>query len=418
MNHTYILYTVVVIILLLLLDFYLWKRYATTNRQRLFSFVRWLFPLSSLLLLACIGFKIQTISEGIFNATLLSNLTFGLAIGCFFTKIVMAILFFIGDVLAFFHFIKEKIKPSSKKASISQNRRNFVRNLSLGVASLPFLGTIYAITKGKYNFHTKRLDLFFDRLPESFNGLKIVHFSDFHAGSFDDKESVKKGLARINDEQPDIIFFTGDLVNNRTVEALPYKEMFKNMKAKYGKFAILGNHDYGDYIPFDSKEKRRENLEDMAKFYKETGFTLLRNENTSISIGKDTIDIIGVENWGTGHFPKYGNIHLASKGLPKNRFKLLLSHDPDHWEYKVREMEEFYDFTLSGHTHGAQMGVSIPGWKWSPIQYRYKRWLGLYTIDKRQLFVSKGFGFLGFPGRIGMPPEIVSFRLYHKDSEA
>lgn len=415
MNNTYISYTICLVVLLFLLDFYCWKRLRISQNKRFYHYLKWLIPITSILFIACIFSKIFTIKEGNFNASLFSNFAFGLAIGCLFTKITMALLFLFGDMIELFYFIKRKISSTPKDNAVAESRRNFVRNISLGVAAVPFLGTIYAITKGKYNFHTKRLDVFFERLPSSFNGLKVVQFSDFHAGSFDDIHAVQKGLERINEAQPDVIVFTGDLVNNRTVEAYPYKELFAKMHAKYGKYAILGNHDYGDYIPFSSTAERNENLAKMEQFYKACGFTLLRNENVQISNGEDIIDLIGVENWGIGHFPKYGDIQSASKGLPSDRFRILLSHDPDHWEYQVRELPEFYDFTLSGHTHGAQMGVSIPGWKWSPIKYRYKRWLGLYEIDKRKLFVSKGFGFLGFPGRIGMPPEIVSFRLYRKE---
>lgn len=412
MNQTYIIYSLILIISLSLLDFYLWRILKKANQ---ITFLKWVIPFASLLFIGCIFQKVYSDDLGDFNASWLSNTAFGLAIGLLFTKIILALLFLIEDVYRIFHFSYKKLHFTSNPASFPE-RRDFVKKISLGIATLPFLGTIYAITKGKYNFHTKRLALYFDRLPPAFDGLKIVQFSDFHAGSFDDIEEVKRGLSFINKEQPDLILFTGDLVNNRTKEVYPYKTFFKEMNAKYGKFAILGNHDYGDYVPFDTEEARSKNLEDMAQFYKEAGFNFLRNEHFIIKKNNTTLAIIGVEDWGTGHFPKYGDIDKASDGLLDNQFKILLSHDPDHWEYLIRKLPQRYDLTLSGHTHGAQMGVQIPGWKWSPIKYRYKRWLGHYVIDKRQLFVSKGFGFLGFPGRVGMPPEIVSFTLHRTES--
>lgn len=410
--NRYLLFILIILGITIAMDVYLWYGLRATIKRKRFVLYRWFIPLTTFVLILSVGIQIYRISNGQFNSTTLLNLTFGASLGVFAAKILLSLLFLLEDIFRFSFFVKSKAIPNHKHKEPSFGRRKFVRNISLGLASVPLLGSIYAITKGKYNFHVKKLDLFLKRLPSSFNGLKVVQFSDFHSGSFDDIKKVEAGLALINEIEPDIILFTGDLVNNRSVEAHPYINLLKNLKAKYGKFAVLGNHDYGEYIPFDNVENQQKDRNEMIRNFKRIGFQLLRNKSIQIDNGKDHIDLIGVENWGKKPFPQYGDIDLAIKGLQEEQFNIVMSHDPDHWEYVLREHPKHFDLTLSGHTHGFQMGVQIPGWKWSPAQYRYKRWLGHYSVNQQHLFVSKGFGFLGFPGRIGMPPEIVSFRLY------
>lgn len=411
--NRYLIFVFFIVVLTLAMDFYIWFGLRSTIKRRGFTYFRWLIPLTSIILLFCIGIQTYRYSNGLFNSTTWYNLTFGISLGIFFGKTLLIFVFLVEDLFRFSFYVKNETIPSRKYPNPSFGRRKFVRNISLGLASLPILGSIYAVTKGKYNFHVKKLDLFLKRLPASFDGLKVVQFSDFHAGSFDDIEKVEAGLALINEAEPDIILFTGDLVNNRAVEVHPYLDLLKNLKAKYGKFAIFGNHDYGEYIPFDNDEAKQKDRNEMERVFKITGFQLLRNESVQIDNGKESFDLIGVENWGKIPFPQYGDIDMATEGLQEDQFNIVMSHDPDHWEYVLRKHPKHFDLTLSGHTHGFQMGVQIPGWKWSPAQYRYKRWLGHYSINNKHLFVSKGFGFLGMPGRIGMPPEIVTFRLYH-----
>lgn len=405
----------IVLALFIAIDSYLWLGFRKTINPIYFKYTKWLIPFTSLLFFAGIFIIVYRSSNGLFNATKFTNFIIGIGLGMVSVKIVALLVLFLEDLFRIGIFVKDKTFLRKKETHFHA-RRNFVRNISLGMASLPFTGVIYALVKGKYNFHNKKLSLAFKRLPASFNGLKIVQFSDFHAGSFDDFEKVKHGLSLINDENPDIIVFTGDLINNRAQEALPYVELLKGLKAKYGKFAVLGNHDYGDYIPFNSEEEREEHANELAAIFVEAGFQLLNNENVQVSNETDTLDLIGVENWGSGRFPRYGDIEKASAGTKSERFNVLLSHDPDHWEFIIRELPRTYDLTLSGHTHGFQAGVNIPGFKWSPAQYRYKRWLGLYSEKNRYLFVSKGFGFLGFTGRIGMLPEIVTITLYSEEN--
>lgn len=414
MSHRHTIFFLIILSIFIALDLYIWYGYRKSVNKKYFKYFKWLIPFSTLVFIAGGVLNYFRNQAGMFNASKSLNIIFGLALGFVVVKLMLAVFLFVEDLYRSTVLMKNILINPKNKSSFA-SRRNFVRNISLGAASLPFIGTVYAVTKGKYAFRKKRVDLALKRFPPSFNELKIVFFTDFHAGSFDDYEQVKRGLTMINEAQPDLIVFTGDLVNNRSNEVQPYFELFKEMKAKYGKFAVLGNHDYGDYMEFDSEEGKEENMKELEQFYKETDFQLLNNENIQISNGKDTLNIIGVENWGMGPFPKYGDTNIASQGMNKEDFNILLSHDPDHWEYEVRNLPEQFDLTLSGHTHGFQTGVNIPGWKWSPAQYRYKRWLGLYQEKNRYLFVSKGFGFLGFPGRIGMTPEIVVLKLYHKE---
>ncbi len=415
MSYRYIIFFSIILGSLLILDIYIWKGYRKTVKEKYFRIFKWLIPLSSLIFLSGFSINLYRGSIGIFNANAIVNVLFGTSLGFFLAKLFAAVFLLSEDIIRVLALVKNKIFFSKDKTKNFASRRNFVRNVSLGIAAIPVLGTVYAVTKGKYNFHVKRLDLSMKRLPKSFDGLKVVQFSDFHAGSFDDVSAVEQGLSLINESNPDLIMFTGDLVNNRAVEMLPYIDSLKKLSAKYGKFAILGNHDYGDYIKFESDAERQQNLDELENILKETGFRLLKNENIQIDNGTDTIDIIGVENWGQGPFPKYGDIDLASETIPDERFNIVLSHDPDHWENILRQHPKHFDLTLSGHTHGSQVGVNIPGWQWSPVKYRYKRWLGLYSDENQHLFVSKGFGFLGFPGRIGMSPEVISFKLHSEE---
>jgi predicted MPP superfamily phosphohydrolase len=393
------------------LDIYIWRGLKKTLKPKVFKYTKWFIPLTTILFFT--GFMANLIrsANGILNANYFLNLMVGFSFGVFIAKLLIAIPFLIEDVKRYpIFFFKWVVRRQPRKEAMPERRR-FVRNISLGLASVPFVGTIYGITAGKYNYQFKRVPLSFNNLPSSFNGLKVIQFSDFHAGSFDDYEAVKNGLAYINERKPDLILFTGDLVNNRAGESEPFIEMLKELKAPLGKFAILGNHDYGDYVPYESEQDRSDNMNSLFEVFKTTGFDLLTNENRQIEKNGEIIDVVGVENWGQDPFPQYGDLDKATSGLSKDRFTILLSHDPDHWGYEARDYPHPFDLTLSGHTHGAQFGVEIPGWEWSPVQYRYQRWMGLYHEKDQYLFVSKGFGFLGFPGRVGMSPEIIEFTL-------
>lgn len=296
-------------------------------------------------------------------------------------------------------------------------RIQFFNQVGLGASALVFGSLLYGLTRGKYAYRIMREQLGFADLPESFDGLRIVHISDAHLGSFLDNsfEEVEAGLQMINDLKPDLILFTGDMVNNFAHEADPWIPYFRKLEARLGKFSVLGNHDYGDYAyrRDEQPEQWESNLKHLKQVQAAMGFQLLLNENVSIKNGDDQIHLIGMENWGRGRFSKYGDLKQSMRGLPDDGFRLLLSHDPTHWEDQVMGKERIH-LTFSGHTHGAQMGLEAPmlNIKFSPSPwFGYKRWAGLYEEAGQYLYVNRGFGFLGFPGRVGMPPEITFIEL-------
>jgi predicted MPP superfamily phosphohydrolase len=287
------------------------------------------------------------------------------------------------------------------------SRRKFVSQLALGVAAVPTLGLLYGIFKGKYNYKVLRYTLTFDDLPDAFDGFQIAQVSDFHCGSFDNRARVQYGIDLVNKQQADVIVFTGDIVNNRAVELEPWKKILGTLSAKNGVYSVLGNHDYGDYYPWDSEAAKADNLTDLVRIQKEMGYQLLRNEHAILEKEGSQLAIVGVENWGTGGFKKAGDLNAALSGLDQKTFKILLSHDPSHWQVEVKEGNVRIPLTLSGHTHGMQFGIEIPGLiKWSPVKWRYPYWAGVYKENNRFLNVNRGFGFLAYPGRFGIWPEI------------
>lgn len=323
-------------------------------------------------------------------------------------------IFFMGETLvrlfcAPFRTKKEKVIPS---------RRRFVSLIGMGVAAIPFAGMIYGMLWGRYNYRVVKHTLYFDDLPEAFDGYRVVHISDIHSGSFDNAEKVQYGIDMINAQQGDVIFFTGDLVNNKAEEMRPWIAHFKQLYAKDGVYSVLGNHDYGDYLQWDSPDEKAKNLETLKQIHQQLGFCLLNNESVFLSRGQQRIAVVGVENWGQG-FIKKGNLKQALSQVDKKDFKILLSHDPTHWQYEVLKDPNFIHLTLSGHTHGMQFGIEIPGViKWSPAGWRYKYWGGVYKEKDRYINVNRGFGYLAFPGRVGMPPEITVIELKKKTKEA
>ena len=298
-----------------------------------------------------------------------------------------------------------------KETEFMPDRRRFVSQTAVFLAAIPFVGIIHGVFKGKYNYRVIRKTLVFDDLPEAFDGFQITQISDIHSGSFDNPDKIKYGIDLINEQKSDLLLFTGDLVNNKADEMNPWIEEFSRLEAPKGKYSILGNHDYGDYVNWPSAEAKSENMEALYKVHEKIGFSLLRNENVKINHEGSSIDLIGVENWGKG-FAQHGDLNKAVEGLDQNSFKLLMSHDPSHFDEVVKNFSQFIHLTLSGHTHGMQFGIEIPGlFKWSPVKYRYPKWAGLYEELGRRLYVNRGFGFLAFPGRVGIWPEITVLTL-------
>ena len=295
------------------------------------------------------------------------------------------------------------------------SRRKFVSTLGWGLAAIPFASILYSIFKGKYNYKVWKYTLYFDNLPKAFNGYRITQISDIHCGSFDNYEKIRYGVDLINSQKSDVILFTGDLVNNLANEVHNWKSLFATLQAPDGVFSIMGNHDYGDYSSWETSEAKQQNLEHLFQLQKQMGWQLLLNEHCYLERDGEKIALIGVENWGHGRFSKYGDLNKAMEGVNTEDFKILMSHDPTHWQEVVLPENKDIQLTLSGHTHGMQCGIEIPGWlKWSPSQYIYKYWGGMYEEGGKYLNVNRGFGYHAFPGRLGVWPEITVIELKTK----
>ncbi len=345
---------------------------------------------------------------------LLKNLFIGFFFSFFVFKLFLVLFFLIEDIFRILRFIGLVFRNLINKKSqtlAGSGRRGFIRKLGLGIAAIPFTSMLYGITKGKYDFKVNKVSLTFKNLPKAFHGFKIVQISDIHSGSFDSRDAIIDGIKLINQQDADLILFTGDLVNNDSREIVPYIEDFKKLKSKNGVFSVLGNHDYGDYKKWNSEKDKKENFDLILDYHKKMNFQLLNNQNAVITKDGQDIGIFGVENWGKPPFPQRGDLDIALSGIETIPFKVLLSHDPTHWTKKVIPHKTNFDLTLSGHTHGMQFGIEIPGFKWSPIKYLYPQWAGLYKEAEQYLYVNRGFGFLGFPGRAGIFPEITVIEL-------
>ena len=347
-------------------------------------------------------------SVGQTKATLV---TLGLLLLVLLPKIVLTFVMLLEDVFRFLmgtvtHFM------GHNSDSFLPDRRKFVSQFAIGLAAVPFLSLIYGMTIGKYNFKVIRQTLFFPDLPDAFDGFKVTQISDIHSGSFDNEEKIKYAIDLINEQESDLLLFTGDIVNAKADEMHPWIDIFKGIKKyEYGKYSILGNHDYGAYLDWKSEKAKAENFIAIKDLHRQIDFKLMLNEHVKIKKGNEEIALIGVENWGK-HFGEFGDINKASENLTETDFKILMSHDPSHWEYIVKQHPKNIQLTLSGHTHGMQFGIEIPGFfKWSLAQYMYKQWAGLYEEFGRYIYVNRGFGFHAYPGRVGIMPEITVFEL-------
>ncbi|HSD08269.1 metallophosphoesterase [Flavobacterium sp.] len=339
-------------------------------------------------------------------------LTMGLLLLVYIPKILITVVLLGEDV---FRVIAGSINyfiDSNSKASFLPSRRKFVSQIGLGLAAVPFMSLIYGILEGKYNFKVIKQAIYFPDLPDAFNGFTITQISDVHSGSFDNPEKISYAIDLVNAQNSDMILFTGDIVNTHAKEMNPWIETFNKIKKhQYGKYSVLGNHDYGEYVTWPSQAAKDKNFDEIKKLYGQIGFKLLLNEHTFIEKDGARIALVGVENWGR-NFKQAGDLKKASQQLTKEDFKILMSHDPSHWDEVVQHDDKHYQLTLSGHTHGMQFGIEIPGViKWSPSQYVYKQWAGLYENLGRYVYVNRGFGFHAYPGRVGIMPEITVIQL-------
>lgn len=331
------------------------------------------------------------------------------------TKLVFILVLFGEDIYRFFEAIYFKVSSYfSDEITVESpsmaSRRKFVSQGALLLASIPFMSLTYGMIRGRYQYKIHKQTIYYKDLPEEFDGFRICQISDIHSGSFDDRDGVLKGLDMIKSLNADLIVFTGDLVNTFASEFDPWVADFKTLKAPYGQFSILGNHDYGEYTQWETEEAKQQNFEAVKAHHAKIDFKLLLDESVKIEKNGQSLRLLGVENWGVG-FGKRGNLEKALHQVNALDFKILLSHDPTHWENEVKMHPQHIHLTLSGHTHGMQMGIEIPGFKWSPIQYRYPKWAGQYEEAGRNLYINRGFGVLGFRGRVGIWPEITEITL-------
>ena len=404
--------TVIFIGILLLLDFYIFNvaksvtQDCTARNKQLIAFSFWTISILSVFAFLVVAFfPPNTLSKSI------SVAVFATIVGIFIAKLFASCIFLIDDCRRLIQYVATQgyhlFTRQQSTHTINISRSAFLSWLGItGGAGL--LGTLFIGFSNKYNYRVVHQKLSFSNLPAAFKGLKIVHISDIHSGSFLDSHAVEKGIALINAQQADVVFFTGDLVNNTASEMDVYQSMFAEIAAPLGVFSVLGNHDYGDYVQWPlAGVSKEENLTQLKQVHAAMGWKLLMNEHVVLEKNNEQIALIGVENWGAkARFPKYGKLDKAYAGAEGYPFKILLSHDPSHWDAEVRKHYADIDLTLSGHTHGMQFGLEIPGFKWSPIQYLYKQWAGLYMHGSQHLYVNRGFGFLGYPGRVGVMPEI------------
>lgn len=400
-------------IIYILLVFYGFQAVKTATKN---AWMHWIFIAIALIVIGNFIIQFSVATDGRV-LTPLKSYAFGFLLAFMAFNLVLIPILLGEDIIRLVSGLYDKYLTN--ESYVMPSRRKFISQIAIGLAAIPFASLLYGMYKGKYNFRVLNYTLHFDDLPDAFDGYRITQISDIHSGSFDDKEKISYAINLIKEQEGDVILFTGDLVNNKASEMHPWKDLFGQLSAKDGVYSVLGNHDYGDYVDWNSKEEKHQNLEDLKYLQKEMGFDLLLNESRYIERNGQKIALIGVENWGRGGFKKAGDLKKASENIDPNDFKILMSHDPSHWEDVVINDEYHYHLTLSGHTHGMQFGIEIPGWiKWSPIQWRYKYWAGVYEELGQYINVNRGFGFLGYPGRVGMWPEITVIELKKKSNNA
>ena len=332
----------------------------------------------------------------------------------YLSKVFAVLFLLVDDGIRFVKWIIKKSKTKKEETHLPGkpiSRSEFLAKASIGAIAIPVATLGFGIVSGAYDYRVRRKKVVIPNLPKAFDGMRIGQLSDIHSGSFYNKTAVQGGIDLMHKEKPDLFVFTGDLVNSATPEVKEYKDMFAKLSAPLGAYSILGNHDYGDYKRWSSKEAKQKNLDDLVQVHKEMGWDLLRNENRFIKVNGEQIALLGVENWGKGRFAKYGDLEKAYAGTEEVETKILLSHDPSHWDAQVRRNHPDIDLTLSGHTHGFQFGVEIGNFRWSPSQYMYDQWADLYKKGNQQIYVNRGFGFIGYPGRVGILPEITILEL-------
>lgn len=404
-----IIFSTILILFLLSLDAYIWSAFKQTFNNR--PFLKYIFGGITLITIALIYFPAINTNMTLYPGYMV--VIFGFVFAIIVAKLSMAFPLLVDDIIRFFKYIY-KVMFESKSLSIGGSpisRLEFLKNTALGLGAITFSVFTYGIIVGRFDFKKHFVSLKLKNYPKGAKPLKVVQISDLHLGSFQRKDKLREAVQLINSEEVDLIFFTGDLVNNYAAEAKPFVEILKELKAKHGKYAVLGNHDYADYIGLDTstsegREKWQANLNEIKGHFNAADFNLLLNENRLVEINGVEINLVGVENWGDGRFSKYGDLEKAMQNTKDGIPTLLLSHDPTHWENRVLPFSKQIDLQLAGHTHGMQFGIEFAGIKWSPSKWKYKFWAGLYQNENKFLYVNRGIGHLGYPGRVGILPEI------------
>lgn len=408
MKTRFLIVLTFLIALVALIELYTFQVVKTVCKPR---WIHWSYVLLSIFVYGYFFYTMFTFDRkvGQNQATLMAT---GLFLLFTIPKLLVVPILFFEDVFRVLIWIKDLVTNSDSSSVALTARRKFLSQIALGVAAVPFLSLLYGMTKGKYNFKVRKETLFFQDLPEAFDGFKLTQISDIHSGSFDDPEKIKYAIDLINKQESDLLLFTGDIVNNHAHEMHPWIELFQTIRPHtHGKFSILGNHDYGEYLEWDSPEAKEANFKSIKDLHRQIDFKLLLNEHVLVQQNSDTIALVGLENWGV-KFKKAGDLTKATSGLNPVDFKIVMSHDPSHWDVEIKNHQNNYQLTLSGHTHGMQFGIEIPGWfKWSPVKYVYNQWAGLYQNAERYIYVNRGFGFHAYPGRVGIMPEITVIEL-------
>ncbi|MDI1257450.1 MAG: metallophosphoesterase [Flavobacterium sp.] len=399
---------IIAIVILLAIEFYAFQAFRSVTK------IKWIligYLVLSTLILAFIIYSFTQFDRSV-GQNSKTLFTLGLLLVVYIPKIVLTFVMFGEDIFRLMAGMVNYFVNNDPNVSNIPSRRKFVGQIALGLAAIPFSSILYGIFEGKYNFKVHKQTIYFPDLPDAFDGFKITQISDVHSGSFDNKEKIEYAIDLINAQEADMILFTGDIVNTFATEMHPWIETFNRIKKyEYGKYSVLGNHDYGEYVTWSSAAAKDANFEAIKKLYGQIGFDLILNNHTFLQKGNDKIALVGVENWGKG-FKQAGDLTKASEGLTKADFKILMSHDPSHWEMEIKNHPKHFQLTLAGHTHGLQFGIEIPGWiKWSPVQYVYKQWAGLYENVGRYVYVNRGLGFHAYPGRVGIWPEITVLEL-------
>jgi len=403
-----ILRLIIIGAVLFIIEIYAFQAFRTLIKLK---WVLSFYQIISLLLFVFILYSFTKFDRSV-GQTQQTMLTMGLLLIVYLPKIVVTIALLGEDIFRLVAGSVNYLIDNSNKTEFLPSRRKFVSQVGLGLAAIPFLSLIYGIFEGKYNYKVIKQAIYFPDLPDAFDGFTITQISDVHSGSFDNPEKINYAIDLVNEQNSDMILFTGDIVNTHAKEMLPWIDTFNRIqKHEYGKYSVLGNHDYGEYVTWKTQTDKEENFDAIKNLYGQIGFKLLLNEHTFIEKGGDKIALVGVENWGH-NFKQAGDLKKASQHLTKEDFKILMSHDPSHWDHVVQHDEKNFHLTLSGHTHGMQFGIEIPGYfKWSLAQYVYTQWAGLYENLGRYVYVNRGFGFHAYPGRVGIMPEITVIQL-------